>query len=138
MQGVDFRQNTLSANSKTDFYTTRYQIARERLPQTPVEPADLKVAVEIINDLQGYKTTPIEMIRLVSIVMNRFPNIKLGDFQWASSVNPNLSMGVGSTSTNQGVIGYSNITGSENDFNYYQIAIIDGEIDLPPFSRTYS
>jgi hypothetical protein len=135
MQGVGFRQNTLAANNKTDFYTTRYQIARERLPVTPVEPADLKAAVELVDSLKTYKTTPLEMVRIISVGLNSFPSVKLGRFEWASTADPNIRVGSGGAGTTQGQIGFSNISSTENQYKYYQIAVIDAELN--PFDGNY-
>ncbi len=136
MGGLGHRQNTLLAQGKTGFYTTRYQIARESLPQTPVEAADLKVTVDLSQNLSGYKATPLEMIRLVSGELNKFPAIKLAGFEWVSSTDPNIKLGNSPTAANQGVIGFSNVTGtSENNYKYYQIAVIDSKIN--PFDGNY-
>jgi hypothetical protein len=136
MGGLAHRQNTLAAQGKTGFYTTRYQIARESLPQTPVEAADLKVAVELAENLAGYKATPLEMIRLVSGELNKYPSIKLGSFEWTNSIDPNIKIGSNPTTANQGVIGYSNVTGSpEVSYKYYQIAVIESRIN--PFDGNY-
>lgn len=134
--GLGHRQNTLSAQSKTEFYTTRYQIARESLPQTPVEAADLKVAVELSQNLSQYKATPLEMIQLVSGELNKYPSIKLGSFEWIASTDPNIKVGNSPTATNQGIIGFSNVSGApENNYKYYQIAVIDSRIN--PFNGNY-
>ena len=59
VNGLSFKQQSLAAQNKGQYYTTRYQIARERLPQTPVEPADLQVAVELFETLQEYKNDAV-------------------------------------------------------------------------------
>ncbi|MEX2352693.1 MAG: hypothetical protein WD709_00800 [Gammaproteobacteria bacterium] len=135
MGGLEHRQNTLAARGKTEFYQTRYTIAREGLPQIPVEPADLRVAVELYENLKGYKSTPIEMMRLIGSGMNRFPAIKLGNFDWVASIDPNLRLGGGSAPANQGVIGYSGVGTTGNDYKYYQIAVISAEVS--PFDGNY-
>ena len=95
MGGLGFKQNSMSSENKSQFYETRYQIARERLPHTPVEPAELKVAVDIENKLKDYKTSPEEMIKLVSGGLNRFPSIMIHDFKWAASMDPNFDIDAG-------------------------------------------
>lgn len=136
LEGLEFRQNTLSARNKTQFYTARYQLAREGLPATPVEPADLKMAVELFESLDRYKAEPLEMVRLVSAGMNRFPLVKMGRYEWLVSTDPNASIGTGRpAAANQGVIGYSNVSVPEADYAYYQIAEIEGEIR--PFDGNY-
>ncbi|NNE39178.1 MAG: hypothetical protein HKN08_12800, partial [Gammaproteobacteria bacterium] len=97
--------------------------------------AELKVGVDLVGELLDYKTTPIEMIRLVSVAMNRFPNIILSNFNWLSGANPNEKINMGRNSPDQGMIGFSDVTSSEEDFNYYQIAVIEAEIS--PFDGNY-
>jgi hypothetical protein len=135
MQGVDLRQNSLSAQNKADFYQTRYELAREGLPQTPVEPAELQVAVDLVGELMGYKTTPIEMVRLISFGMNRYSNIALNNFNWVSAVDPNEKIAMAQNAPNQGMIGYSDISNPEEDYKYFQIAFIEAEVN--PFDGNY-
>lgn len=135
MGGLEHRQSTLSARGKTEFYQTRYEIAREGLPDIPVEPADLKVAVDLVEGLETYKSTPLEMIRLISIGMNQFPAIRLGNLEWVASLDPNSRVGSAPAQSNQGIIGYSNTSGVDNNYKYYQIAVIAGEIS--PFDGNY-
>jgi len=135
MGGLEHRQNTLSARGKTEFYNTRYEIARESLPQIPVEPADLKVAVDLFEGLEAYKSTPLEMIRLISVGMNQFPAIRLGNLEWVATIDPNVRIGSSPVPTNQGVIGYSNYNGADSSYTYYQVAVITGEVS--PFDGNY-
>jgi len=136
MGGLGYRQNTLAAENKTGFYNARYQIAREGLPQTPVEPSDLKVAVELVQNLSAYKSTPKEMMTLISTGLNRYPSIQLGNFNWLSSIDPNTNIGNRAPAANQGVIGFSNVTGTpEITYKYYQIAVIENKVS--PFDGNF-
>lgn len=139
MGGLSYKQRSLSAESKSQFYTTRYQLARQRLPQTPVEPEDLKVAVKLANKLEQYKTSPLDMIKLISIGADKYPSIKLDSFQWAASIDPNISLGSkrspGVTPANRANIGHSRISSKDTGYDYYQIALISGHLD--PFDGDY-
>jgi len=129
MGAIGHRQNTLAAEAKTEFYSTRYQIAREGLPQTPVEPADLKSAVELYKTLAAYKASPLEMVTLLSNSFNKYPFIVPGNLDWITSTDPNTKVGAKPASAKQGVIGYTNVTGTaETTFDYYQIAEIEGKV----------
>ena len=136
MGGLGYKQNSIAAKNKSVFYETRYQIARERLPHTPVEPADLKVAVEIANKLNDYKTSPIDMIRLISSGLNRFPTIMINDFKWAASMDPNYDL---SNDAGGRAATVNPETGGpvprDPGFDFYQIAVIDGHIS--PFNGDY-
>jgi len=139
MEGLGYRQNTLLAQKKASFYTDRYQIAREGLPKTPVEAEDLKTGVELAEELSRYKADPLQMVRLISSAMNRFPAIKLHDFQWLSSIDPNLGTEAGRSTVNQTASAYGNTAGiadnSRTEYDYYQIAEIDAEVK--PFDGNY-
>lgn len=134
--GLTLKQSSLAAENKTTFYQTRYNIARGRLPKTPVEPDDLKVAVEIAGTLDKHKTSPLLMIQTISKGLNHFPGIKLGNFQWTESTDPNIKVGSSNRNTaSQGVVGYSNVASKDTGYLYYQIAMVDGY--LQPFDGNF-
>ena len=134
--GLTLKQNSISAESKTRFYQTRYDIARSRLPKTPVEPADLKVAVEIANTINKYKSSPANMIRAVGRGLNRFPVITLDRLEWSASMNPNLEVGqTPSGSAAQGMVGFSSLGSPDTQFDIYQIAMLNGH--LSPFDGDF-
>lgn len=138
MGGLTLKQSSIAAENKTNFYQTRYNIARGRLPKTPVEPDDLKVAVEIAATLDKHKASPLLMIQTISKGLNHFPDIKLETFQWSESTDPNMKVGNSSRKTatrNQGVVGYSNVASKDTGYLYYQIALVDGY--LQPFDGDF-
>jgi hypothetical protein len=135
MRGLDLRESTLSAQRSSEFYEDRYQLAREGLPETPVEAADLKIAVELVDILESYKTTPYEMIRLISFAMNQFPAVKMERFQWLAGPDPNVRMTSSRNERNTRAINYTNTTSGSSNYNYYQIAVLEGE--LMPFDGNY-
>ncbi|MEJ2761415.1 MAG: hypothetical protein P8126_07735 [Gammaproteobacteria bacterium] len=138
MGGLSYKQRSLSAQSKSQFYNTRYELARQRLPQTPVEPEDLKVAVKLANKLEQYKSSPLEMIKLISTGADKYPSVKLDSFQWAASVDPNTSLGAkksAGTPANRANIGHSRISSKDTGYDYYQIALVSGHLD--PFDGDY-
>ncbi len=136
LDGLTIKQSSIAAKNKTQFYTTRYQIARERLPHTPVEPADIKDAVELSDVLEEYKTTPLEMMQLVSFGLRRLPDIHLDNMEWVTSTNPEAQPGkknrpqaAGNTRVN------TPVDPNAPSYKYYQIAIIKGRLD--PFNGDY-
>lgn len=137
MEGLTYKQRSLIAENKARFYDQRYQMARERLPDIPVEPEDLKVAVELAHKIRDYKTSPLKMVQAVSAVTGRHPDIRLDEFQWTASVDPNLNMsGSGNGQAQQpGKIGYGNVSYKDTGYDYYQIAHINGHLD--PFNGNY-
>jgi len=93
MDALTLKQDSLAAEQKTLFYTQRYEQARSRLPQTPVEPAELKVAVEIVQTLKDHKSTPLPTVQAISNALERFPSIRLENIEWIATTNPDQAMG---------------------------------------------
>jgi len=134
MGGLSYKQQSLLAQSKTDFYNTRYEMARERLPQTPVEPADLQVAVEIADVLKGYKTTPFGMMRLLSTGLQNQPMVQIDSIDWRASSNPNASADDRAGAAPP--VAALPPPGPERPaYRFYQIAVINGRIE--PFDGNY-
>lgn len=135
--GLTLKQRSNTAANMTNFYQTRYNIARSRLPKTPVEAADLKVAVELAGTLSKYKTSPREMMQALSRGLNQFPQIKLDDFTWSATMNPDVNPG----ETAPGVTGGPGMTGDssavvdEKKFRYYQIAVVNAHLE--PFDGDF-
>lgn len=124
------------AVKKADFYSARYQMARERLPQTPVSPADLEIISGMADTLDKYKVDPLPMLGAISQGMDQFPQIRLDEIQWVASADPNtkISDSVGADPA-QGVVGVSNIESADTGYAYYQIAALNGQIS--PFDGNY-
>ncbi|MCG8379860.1 MAG: hypothetical protein MI865_10365, partial [Proteobacteria bacterium] len=114
---------------KAAFYQTRYNLARERLPKTPVEPAQVKVAVDAAKTLKQYKSTPYEMLTYLGKGLEKFPEIKLDNLEWSYSVSP-----VGNdTSSNDSDLPPA--LNNESKVKYYQISNIKAHIE--PFDGNY-
>jgi len=137
MEGLSYKQRSLIADNKARFYNQRYEMARERLPDIPVEPEDLKVAVELAHRLGDYKTSPLKIVQAVSAVTGRYPDIRLDEFRWTASVDPNLDMSNpgASQAPPAGKIGYSNVSYKDTGYDYYQIAHIKGHLE--PFNGDF-
>lgn len=135
LNGLTYKQESESAKNKTAFYQTRYDLARERLPKTPVEPAQVKVAVEAAQALSEYKATPLEMLSYIGKGLQKYPNIKLDDLDWAFSMNPNLGA-VELKNTNPALsISVNGVDSNNSQFRYYQITNINAHIE--PFDGNY-
>ena len=131
-----FRTQAEIADKKTEFYADRYKVAREKIPQTPVSPADLEIAVKMTNTLKNFKTDPFKMLAVISKGLDQYPLIQLEEINWAAAADPNKKISGDTAAVNtQGVVGYSNIGTKDTGFDYYQIALINGEIS--PFDGDY-
>jgi len=128
MGGILYKQQAKNAENKTNFYNARYQIARERLPETAVTAANLELVVNIVQTLEKHKTTPFDMLKLLSVVVDKYPMIEIDEIEWAASTDPNLTFdGSKKSATDQAVLGV-NIVNTEESYLYYQIAAMKGHL----------
>ena len=132
MEAVILKQQSLNAVSKTEFYRARYDMARERLPDLPVEPGELKTAVNIADSLETYRATPVPVFRRLSTVLREFPEIQIDSMEWLSSLDPDASPG---ERQNTRAGGQTTTAQSDTDYLYYQIANIKGYME--PFDGNY-
>lgn len=131
-----YRQQAEIAGKKTTFYSDRYQLAREKLPDTPVAPADLEVAVNIANTLQAYKSDPFPLLRLISHAMDNYPLINIDEINWGTSSDPHSRItNEEEKLSEKGVLAYTNIGKEQNEYDYYHIAVMKGVIK--PFDGDY-
>lgn len=91
LQGVSLKQQALDAHEKANFYQVRYEARREGLPPTPVEPRDIKTAVEVVDTLRHYKSSPLNVMSVLSRSLNQYPQTELDSMKWLSSVDPAAS-----------------------------------------------
>jgi len=133
MSGMTYKQESETSKNKTAFYQTRYDLARSRLPKTPVEPAQVKVAVEAAATLAEYKSTPYEMLKFLGEGLQQFPGIKLDGLDWSYSMDPNKGLAKLSTGNSSSLS--SNNTDADNEVKYYQISNLKAHIE--PFDGNY-
>ena len=134
LEGFTYRQQYRADAKKTDFYTVRYEVARERISALPVEPADLTTVVESKKILNTHKADPVDMFKVISKGLEVFPEIQISQIQWAANTNPNHNVGGGNPGSviddrDQAMLGLSNISDTETAYIYYQIAIFSAYID---------
>jgi hypothetical protein len=134
MGGLTYKHESESSKSKAAFYQARYDLARERLPRTPVEPAQIKVAVDAVNTLEEYKSTPYEMLSFIGKGLEKFPDIKLDNLDWSFSIDPNKGT-VASSGVNTSVNVPVDSLNTDNKAKYYQISNLEAHIE--PFNGNY-
>lgn len=81
-KGLLYQHRSRTAAAQADSYAAQYEEARRRLPETPVEPAELKVAIDIADALARRKTGPGGAVRLLSDSLERFPAIQATRLVW--------------------------------------------------------
>jgi len=131
MGGMTYKNESLSAKSKAEFYQVRYDLAKERLPQTPVEPAQIKVAVDAVATLEEYQSTPYEMLTFIGKGLEQYPNIVLDELDWSFSLDPNKGTAVKEDNNSLPI----DPTTSSPKAKYYQISNLNAHIE--PFDGDY-
>ena len=131
MNGLTYRQESESSKNKASFYQARYDLAKERLPKTPVEPEQVKVAVEAVETLEQYKATPYEMLRFLGKGLEQYPRIKLDNMDWNISQDPNKGVQAKENDTDLP----DQLLDENNQIKYYQISKISAHIE--PFEGDY-
>ena len=142
MDGLSFKQRSMSAQLQTRFYSQRYKMAKERLPHTPVEPADLQAAVKLAEVLHEYKSSPLEMMRLISRGLQSHAVLQVDRIDWMASTDPQAEPGDSSANTRNRTPSRARklqkaVPGelTKAHYKYYQIAVVNGK--LSPFGGDY-
>lgn len=91
IEGVTFKQQAIDALQKANFYQDRYEIARRKLPPTPVEPRSIKTAVDVIEQLGRERTRPEPALSTLSMALNDFPAVRLDSLSWMVGPPPAAS-----------------------------------------------
>ena len=134
LDGVTTARDSATLEDQTAFYNERYRIARERLPETPADSRDVQQAVELADKLQIYKSTPLDMMMLLSLGISDFPEIQLDSIRWKSSSDPQAD--VASVETVGRITSFVRRgRAPEKTSVLYQLAEIQGHIE--PFSGDY-
>ncbi|MCC7413896.1 MAG: hypothetical protein IT495_19940 [Gammaproteobacteria bacterium] len=143
IEAVALSQEALGAEQKADFYQARYHMARESLPPTAVEPADIERAVDIVDRLASHRPTPVVAMQTVSAAIDAFPAFRIDRLDWGSASDPEqlllnerpqTAARAGTEPRMDTRVGAEPPAGGPR-FDYYQIARIEGHIE--PFDGNY-
>lgn len=138
MAAMDFKQRSDAAIRKTQFYSARYEMARERLPKTPVESGDIQLAVELVDTLQRNKTSPREMLQLLGARLQQHPQVQLDAVEWGASTNPDAELeGTGGDNPVENPAPQAGLepAAQQPAYRFYQIALVKGR--LAPFDGDF-
>jgi hypothetical protein len=133
INAISLKWQGLEAEQKANFYQSRFDVAKKGLPPTPVEPFDIKTAIDIVDTLAKHKAQPMEAMTRVSQVLNRFANLQLEEIQWTATANPDAPPGEGKPGGEASAPEPSPNPGGS--FSYYHVAVIKGYIS--PFAGDY-
>ena len=132
LDAVSLKRQALDAEQKANFYQARYSVARQDLPPTPVEPTDIKTAVDIVETLRHHKAGPIPMLELISAALDSLPNVRLDQIEWYSTVDPNATS---NGETRRTEIADDDPIERDQKYSHYHIAVFRGH--LQSFSGDY-
>ena len=131
--GIVYKRQSDTAKEKTRVLAAKYELARQRLPETPVEPSDLKAAVWIANSLRQNKSSPIDMVRLLSRSLDRFPSIQSSRLAWAVADNPETALNDAPVRADIRVA--MDVPGAGVAPTVYHVALLEGRIE--PFNGNF-
>ncbi len=134
IQGLSMRQQSIEASKKADFYRARYDVAHKRLPPTAVSPRDIEAAVNAVDLLEKYKSSPLESMRLISHALDQFPSLQLDKLDWHTGADPDSTLDRGNGAAQAEAMPLPAEPGKKT-YLYYQIADIEGHI--APFDGDY-
>ncbi len=134
VNGLIYKREIAIAKNRTDYYQSRYDLLAEKMPKTPVTPAQVKIAIDAAATLKEYKETPLETLVFLGEVLEKFPSIKVDRINWFASTDPNSDSGI--TPANM----YADNSLSSDSVvatadKYYQIATFEAHIE--PFDGDY-
>lgn len=129
VDGLGLKQRALDAAQKAGFYQERFELARRNLPPTPVEPADIGQAVDVVAALEARRSTPQAWLAVLGEALARAPSIRLDAVQWMVDVDPNALPGVDRPPPPTSPIA------REPAYVQYEIGVFDGEVT--PFEGDY-
>ena len=131
--GIAFKRQGDAAQRKSQILAEKYELARTRLPDTPVEPADLKTAVRMADSLARYKSSPLDMVRLLSGSLDRFPSVQLSNLAWAAADDPETVLDNTPVATDIRVA--LDTAGAGSAPAVYHVALLEGRIE--PFNGNF-
>ncbi len=133
VEGLKLRQQAASAEQRAALYQAQFNAAKGRLPGTPVEPADIKTAVDIADTLKRHKATPLTMMRTLSRALGDYPKLRLEALRWLAASDRNAAVPGEPQDTRDLPAPAPNA--EEGGNLYYQIALVEGQIE--PFEGDY-
>lgn len=82
VEGAIADDQTHTIERQTQFYSERLQIARSRLPEAPADANEIRRAVRLAQTLEGYRTSPLGVMAMVSRGLGDNPAIQLDAMDW--------------------------------------------------------
>lgn len=149
IDGLSLRQQSVDAKDRAEFYASRYDVAQKRLPATAVPPRDVDAAVNAVDALMKYKSSPLDSMKIVSQALGPYPSLQIDRIDWGTSGDPTTALsnasGASGGAANAAAPEGGSPTpagsvppvdgGDGRTYLYYQIAEITGHV--APFAGNY-
>jgi hypothetical protein len=123
VDALGLKQRALDAAQKAGFYQERFELARRGLPPTPVEPADIGQAVDVVATLEARRATPLTWLALLGGALARSPALRLDGLHWVVDVDPNAVPGVAQPPPAESPLA------RDPAYVQYEIGVLDGEVE---------
>ena len=94
VEGVITAHNTNTVAQQAEFYAERYRLARADLPELPAASRDIRLAVDVVDKLETYRSMPIGMMTTLGRGLAGYPSIKLDRLRWAAATDKDASVDV--------------------------------------------
>lgn len=119
IDALKLNNDTSIKTRQADVYRKQYEVAKEDLPETPINAYNMEAAVKLSSELNDAKSTPMPMLSFLGSSLLEFPSIKLRNIKWEidSVVEENVNIA------------------EEEDAGVYQIATINAKLE--PFDGNY-
>jgi len=82
VDGISLKEQSIASARQGNYYQARYQMAREKLPATPVEAGAMKQAVEIVDTVRLYRAVPAHLMAAISAVLYHYPDLRIDKIDW--------------------------------------------------------
>ena len=104
----------------------RYDHVMEELPNTPVSPQNLRIGVELAQNLSNQSTLPQPMLYALSAGLRDFPQVAVQSIEWVATTDP-ASVTFGRTAVT-GVPAPTATAEAPVTNNLYQVAQVKGSL----------
>ena len=130
VDGLTAIQDTQGMKRQASFYQVRYDRAPPLgLPKTPTDTRVMQRVVEATQELKLFKTSPLDLMSVLSRGMDVFPEIELSEVNW--SANTQISNSEDAQVSNNGSV----TSTDSNTVTLQQQAIIQAHIN--PFDGDF-
>lgn len=148
LQNSGHTEKVASLNDQTQQIFGETQQITRTLPNTRTPASDMKTGVSVMRKLDQYAPVPSEILRPISAMLDRYPQIELDEFSWQTNATESVPANTPAGVPAQIISLKGHLTGFANDYraalNYlerfqrdlaaqgYQVTALSKPLDLSP------